>query len=89
MKIDVDCREKENGYLFLKVVLIILFIFSSIEPNCYGNSFVNPYLFSFLLFIGVTSQLLIRYYYYKKIKDLILILFFIFLVILSAWLCYI
>lgn len=89
MKIDVDRREKENGYLFLKVVLIILFIFSSIEPNCYGNSFVNPYLFSVLLFIGVTSQLLIRYYYYKKIKDLILILFFIFLVILSAWLCYI
>ena len=83
MKIDVDRREKENGYLFLKVVLIILFIFSSIEPNCYGNSFVNPYLFSVLLFIGVTSQLLTRYYYYKyykKIKDLILILFFILIV---------
>ena len=89
MKIDVDRREKENGYLFLKVVRIILFIFSSIEPNCYGNLFVNPYLFSVLLFIGVTSQLLTRYYYYKKIKDLILILFFIFSVILSAWLCYI
>ena len=89
LEIDVDCRENENGYLFLKSILIILFIISSILPKNNSNSFVRPYLFSFLLFAGVTSQLITRYYYYKKIKDLFLILLFIFLVRLSAWLCFI
>ena len=89
MKIYVNRTESENAYLFLKSILIILFIISSIKVEYYGNFFVSPYLFSFLLFAGITSQLLTRYHYYKKTKDLILILFFIFVVILSAWLCFI
>lgn len=66
LEIDVDRREKENGYLFLKSILIILFIISSILPKNNSNSFVRPYLFSFLLFARVTSQLITRNYYYKK-----------------------
>ena len=80
MKIYVNRMVSENAYLF---------IISYIKLKYYCNCFTSSYLFSFLLFVRITSQLLTRYYYYEKTKDLILILFFIFLIILSFWLCFI
>lgn len=43
LEIDVDCRENENGYLFLKSILIILFIISSILPKNICRSYFTTY----------------------------------------------
>ena len=77
--------ENENAYLCLKIILIILYITFSVLEKFY--TYLNPtkYLFSFLLFSGLTVQMLTRYKFNKKILNLIISIFFIIIIVISVW----
>lgn len=77
--------ENENAYLCLKIILIILYITFSVLEKFY--TYLNPtkYLFSFLLFSGLTVQMLTRYKFNKKILNLIISIFFIVIIVISVW----
>ena len=77
--------ENENAYLCLKIILIILYITFSVLEKFY--TYLNPtkYLFSFLLFSGLTAQMLTRYKFNKKILNLIISIFFIIIIVISVW----
>ena len=57
--------ENENAYLCLKIILIILYITFQYWKVLYLFK-SNKYLFSFLLFSGLTVQMLTRYKFNKK-----------------------
>lgn len=77
--------ENENAYLCLKIILIILYITFSVLEKFY--TYLNPtkYLFSFILFSGLTVQMLTRYKFNKKILNLIISIFFIIIIFISVW----
>ena len=77
--------ENENAYLCLKIILIILYITFSVLEKFY--TYLNPtkYLFSFILFSGLTVQMLTRYKFNKKILNLIISIFFIIIIVISVW----
>ena len=77
--------ENENAYLCLKIILIILYITFSVLEKFY--TYLNPtkYLFSFLLFSGLTVQMLTRYKFNKKILNRIISIFFIIIIVISVW----
>ena len=77
--------ENENAYLCLKIILIILYITFSVLEKFY--TYLNPtkYLFSFLLFSGLTVQMLTRYKFNKKLLNLIISIFFIIIIVISVW----
>lgn len=77
--------ENENAYLCLKIILIILYITFSVLEKFY--TYLNPtkYLFSFLLFSGLTVQMLTRYKFNKKLLNLIISIFFIIIIFISVW----
>ena len=77
--------ENENAYLCLKIILIILYITFSVLEKFY--TYLNPtkYLFSFLLFSGLTVKMLTRYKFNKKILNLIISIFFIIIIVISVW----
>lgn len=77
--------ENENAYLCLKIILIILYITFSVLEKFY--TYLNPtkYLFSFLLFSGLTVEMLTRYKFNKKILNLIISIFFIIIIVISVW----
>lgn len=77
--------ENENAYLCLKIILIILYITFSVLEKFYTYLSPTKYLFSFLLFSGLTVQMLTRYKFNKKILNLIISIFFIIIIVISVW----